>query len=396
MQDKFDRILIGDTAEICHIITASDVDDFVQLTGDDNPLHTDEKFAKTTDYKKRVVHGMLTASFISTIIGTKLPGKGALWYQQQLTFLNPVRIGEEIKVIGKVIGKSESQRTITVETIITNSQGKTVVEGEAKVKVAVIKENKIVEKQEVKKGAVIITGASRGIGAAMAVQLATEGYPVVINYNKDRDSANEIRHEILENNGEAIVVKADVTDPQEVDQMVRRAHSEFGFLQGAISSAAPNINHKSFLESDWEQYQSHIDVQIKGYYYLVKSILPILLEQKSGSVISIGSLIIDDIPPLKMGHYCTSKSGLWALTKSLAAEFGPKNIRFNMVSPSMTETDLITDVPEKTKMITKMQTPLRKIALPEDIAGVAAFLFSEKANFITGQNIRVNGGNSML
>jgi len=133
--DRLDSISVGDEAEILHTITEVDVDAFSKLTGDDNPLHMDEQFAASTSLRKRVVHGMLTASFISTIIGTKLPGKGAMWFEQRTQFLSPVRIGERIRVWAKVKQKSVSQRVVVLETLVFGSDGRKVIEGEAKVKI---------------------------------------------------------------------------------------------------------------------------------------------------------------------------------------------------------------------------------------------------------------------
>ena len=135
LEDRFDTIHVDDEAEILHVITTKDVDTFVELTGDNNPLHVDDDFASKTTFKKRIVHGMLTASFISTIIGTKIPGPGSLWYEQQIRFLAPVRIGSRIRVWAKVLHKSISQRIIVLETVIFDEQERRVIEGEAKVKV---------------------------------------------------------------------------------------------------------------------------------------------------------------------------------------------------------------------------------------------------------------------
>jgi 3-oxoacyl-[acyl-carrier protein] reductase len=133
-EDRFNDVKEGDEAEIVHVITIQDVDKFAELTGDVNPLHMDESYAAGTSLKKRVVHGMLSASFISTIIGTRLPGPGALWYEQHLRFLLPVRIGEEIKVMAKVKHKSTAQRILTIETTVYGEGNRKVIEGEAKVK----------------------------------------------------------------------------------------------------------------------------------------------------------------------------------------------------------------------------------------------------------------------
>ncbi|GAF68105.1 unnamed protein product, partial [marine sediment metagenome] len=114
--DKFKSIKVGDKAKLKHIITQTDIDQFVELTGDNNKLHVDKEYASKTLFKKPVVHGMLSASFISTIIGTKLPGDGALWYAQNIEFLLPVRVGDEITVKAEVVKKIERTRTIGLST----------------------------------------------------------------------------------------------------------------------------------------------------------------------------------------------------------------------------------------------------------------------------------------
>ena len=116
--NKYDSIKLGDTAEIKHVITNEDLSKFVDLTGDDNRLHVDKNYAKNTSFKKQVVHGMLGASFISTIIGTKLPGDGALWYSQSLEFLLPVRIGDIITVKAEVIKKNDRNSSVELKTDI--------------------------------------------------------------------------------------------------------------------------------------------------------------------------------------------------------------------------------------------------------------------------------------
>jgi len=133
--NKYDSIKLGDTAEIKHVITNEDLSKFVDLTGDDNRLHVDKNYAKNTSFKKQVVHGMLGASFISTIIGTKLPGDGALWYSQSLEFLLPVRIGDIITVKAEVIKKNDRNRSVELITDIYNQNNKKVTAGISKVKI---------------------------------------------------------------------------------------------------------------------------------------------------------------------------------------------------------------------------------------------------------------------
>jgi len=133
-EDKFKEINVNDEAEIFHTITLQDVETFVKLTGDDNPLHVDDVFSAQTMLKRRIVHGMLTASFISALIGTKLPGKGALWYEQHTRFLEPVHIGETIRVWARVKKKSKALRVLVLEIMVFSNGDRKVVECEAKVK----------------------------------------------------------------------------------------------------------------------------------------------------------------------------------------------------------------------------------------------------------------------
>jgi 3-oxoacyl-[acyl-carrier protein] reductase len=159
-----------------------------------------------------------------------------------------------------------------------------------------------------------------------------------------------------------------------------------------VNNASPSIESFDFAQLSWDIFQKHIDIQVKGAFHLTQAVLPHLLENQNGIIVNISSVYADNVPPVKLMPYSIAKAAIITFTRCLAAEYGHKGIRANCVSPGMTHTDLIINVPEKAKMVTKMQTPLRRLAIPEEIAGTVAFLFSDKAAFITGQNIRVCGG----
>src|SRR6187431_2389917 len=132
---KYSEINIGDKETLSHKITQKDLEKFVELTGDDNKLHVDAKFASNTSFKKPVVHGMLGASFISTLIGTRLPGDGALWFSQTLEFLLPVRVGDELTVSAEVVKKHDKEQIIELNISIVNQDRQVVTRGVSKVKV---------------------------------------------------------------------------------------------------------------------------------------------------------------------------------------------------------------------------------------------------------------------
>jgi 3-oxoacyl-[acyl-carrier protein] reductase len=403
MIDVFESIKLGQTDEFIHKITEKDISEFSKLTGDNNPLHMDENYAKGTNFKERVVHGMLTASFISTMIGTRLPGKGSLWYEQHIKFLVPVRIGDEIRIWAKVLHKSESQRIIVLQTMVYNQLDKIVIEGEAKVKVLeknkqqnVINKLENMENMENSKGSIIISGASGGIGAATAIKLAMKGYAIIVNYHNNENRAIDVVEEIENFGGRAIHIKADITSMEEVRLMVSIALQKFGTIDGLVNNASAPISYRSFEEISWDDFQLHLNVQIKGSLNICKAVMPHFIENKKGSIVNISSIYADNVPPVKMMHYSLSKSALVSFTRSLAVEHGPLGIRVNCVSPGMTNTDMIADIPDKAKMVARMTTPLRQLAQPNDIADTISFLISDNSKHISGETIRVCGGQVMI
>ena len=183
---KYADVNIGNKASIIHTITVGDIERFVELTGDDNKLHVDKEFAKKTEFKKPVVHGMLGASFISTLIGTKLPGDGALWYSQSLEFVRPVRIGDTITVQAEVISKNDKAKSIELKIEIFNQNKQVVTSGVSKVKVVEVEEakseNTTTIEGESKRETVLVIGGSGGIGRAVVRQLVKGGFNVILHY----------------------------------------------------------------------------------------------------------------------------------------------------------------------------------------------------------------------
>jgi 3-oxoacyl-[acyl-carrier protein] reductase len=299
--------------------------------------------------------------------------------------------------MARVKQKSQSSRILTLEINIRTSNGDPVIEGEAKVKVLKPKPvNPEVSPMPNKdRGAIIITGASGGIGSAVARVLAAAGFPIVIHYHSNETRARELQAPIAADGGRARVFKADIRNQDEVKAMVSDALAEFKTIYGIVNNAAARPEYTAFTDLGWDDFQEHIDVQVKGAYYLASAVLPVMIANHNGSIVNIISSSADGVPPAKLSSYVTAKSALAALTRSLAVEYGPSGIRINAVSPGMTETDMIANFPEKAKVVTKMQTPLRRLALPGDIANAVAFLMSEQSVFLTGETIRVNGGQAM-
>jgi 3-oxoacyl-[acyl-carrier protein] reductase len=391
---RFEEISVGDEAELTRLLTPEDVDAFAHLTGDLNPLHLNEEFAKRTTFGKPVVYGMLSASFISTMIGMLLPGPGALWISQTIEFRHPAFIGDQLRVRGRVKQKSPANRVLVLEVEVTNQTEQILIAGESTVKMLEIKEDQSVTENGIIN--ILITGGGRGIGAAAAVKLAKQDHAVIINYLNDSEAAQKLAAEIVSNGGRAIAVQGNVAEEKDVANLFRIAESELGGVHGVVHCAAPNSKLQPFEQLYWADIQQQLDVQVKGAFNCVKSALPRMISAKSGTFVFIGSIAADDVPPIHQADYVIAKAALAALTRSLAVEYGPKGIRANVVSPGMTETDRITQFSEKARMLARVQSPLRRLAKPEDIADVIVFLFSPAAKYISGENIRVAGGAVML
>lgn len=393
---RYEDIFIGQKESLSHKVTQSDIEKFVDLSGDDNKLHVNKEFAAKTSFKKPVVHGMIGASFISTIIGTKIPGDGALWFSQTLEFLLPVRVGDEITVTAEVTKKSDRDRTIELNVEIQNQNRQVVTRGVSKVKVLEELEEAVETlKKETEKKVALVVGATGGIGSAVARQLAEDGYDVILNYHSNKEKANRLKKEIEEQTqSKAYTIQADINEERDIENLVEQAMREAYRIDCYVNCASTPIPPINVTELNYSDFEKQMDLNIKINLSFIKKLLPQMIERKCGKIITVGSLFSDKPNP-NLVHYATAKAALEGFTRAMAFELAPKGIHVNMVSPSMIATDLTADIPEKMKLLSAMQTPLRRLATPEDVAGAVSFLASEKSDYLSGEVIRINGGQIM-
>ncbi|TKJ21544.1 SDR family oxidoreductase [Blastococcus sp. CCUG 61487] len=393
MFTDFESINVGDTRSLVRTITEADVRRFVDMTGDDNPLHVDRDFAETTAFKDIVVHGMLGASFISTVIGTKLPGTGALWISQNMEFVLPVRLGDELTVSATVVDKHERERLLDLDTRIVNQNQQVVLAGRGRVKVLTTAAPVAAAEPEERPKVAVVTGGAGGIGRAISRRLAQAGFHVVVNYNSRADRATDLVGEINAiGEVRALAVKADVGTEEGAQALYRAAIGEFGAVSVLVNNASPRINPKPLAALEWADVQAQLDVQVRSAYAMTRAVAPGMAERRWGRIVNITSQAVDGPPTLNWTGYAMAKGALAVFTRYMAAELGPKGITVNAVSPGMTETALIGDIPEKAQLMAARQTPLRRLSRPEDVAAAVAYLVSDDAGFITGDTVAVNGG----
>jgi 3-oxoacyl-[acyl-carrier protein] reductase len=404
MTAPLDRLLalrVGQMECLSRTITAEDVAAFARLSGDYNALHLDEEFAARTEFAQRVVHGFLSASLLSTLVGMKMPGRGALYLSQKIEFTKPVYIGETVEARATVEKIDAETRVVTLRTEIVKGQGQCVLRGSAQVKVLRVAEPEERPRQVVAPDSrlltgrhVLVTGGSRGIGRAVAQLFALHGAKVWINYNKSQSAAESLEREIGSAGGWCRSIKADVTKKDQAEQLMNEVAAS-GDLDILVNNAGPKIRSGSFESFSFEDLAGAFEDVVGSAFHVTKAALP-ALRRTQGNVITILSSAALGRTAHGWLPYVVGKSALLAMCKNLAQEIGPHGVRVNVISPSMVETDLVADVPDRIRRMIVSRTPLRRLATPEDVAGAALLLASPYAAFISGENLLVTGGETMI
>lgn len=239
----------------------------------------------------------------------------------------------------------------------------------------------------------VVTGASRGIGRAIAIELARRGAKVVVNYNASAGAAGEVVSVIKEAGGEAIAVKADVSRLDEAQALIKAATETFGRLDILVNNAGTTRDMLLAMmkEEDWDLV---LATNLKSAFNCSKAALRPMMRQKYGRIVNITSVAGIAGNPGQT-NYAASKAGLIGFTKSLAKEIGPRHITVNAVAPGFVETELTKDLPADLKEAALKATPLGRWGTAEEMAYAVAFLASDQAAFITGQTLSVDGGLAM-
>lgn len=236
----------------------------------------------------------------------------------------------------------------------------------------------------------VVTGASRGIGRAIALKLAEEGAKIVVNYSGSQAKAEEVVASIQANGGEAIAVQASVSKAEEVTALMDAAVKTFGSLDILVNNAG--ITRDNLLmrmkENEWDDV---LNTNLKGVFLCTKAVTRQMMKQRAGRIINISS-IVGVAGNAGQANYVAAKAGVIGLTKTTAKELATRNILVNAIAPGFIETEMTEQLPEDLKQGMLSQIPLAKLGQPEDIAKAVIFLASDDANYMTGQTLHIDGG----
>lgn len=242
---------------------------------------------------------------------------------------------------------------------------------------------------------VLVTGASRGIGAAIARQLGACGATVIVNYYSNQGQAEEVLAAVKESGGTGMLYQADVREAAAVRAMVDHAVAEFGPIDVLFNNANIKFPVKPFMEMSWEEIHGKLSDEMQALYNCSQAVVPSMIERRSGKLIFVSSTLSRQ-PGAGFAAHCAAKSAVDAIAKVMAFELGAYGITVNVLAPGLVITDATAQQPKEMHRQIAAITPLKRIALPEDIAGTAVMLASPHTDYLTGQYISVNGGAFML
>lgn len=236
----------------------------------------------------------------------------------------------------------------------------------------------------------LVTGASRGIGRAIALTLAAKGYAVALNYAGSQAAAEAVKGEIEAAGGKAFTIQGDVSKAEDVDRIFKTIKEEFGQLDVLVNNAG--ITRDGLLiRMKEESWDAVLSTDLKSDFLTIKAAAQMMMRKKNGSIINIAS-VVGIMGNIGQANYAAAKAGVIGLTKACAKELAARNIRVNAVAPGFIATDMTDAIPEKNKEAMLTAIPLGRMGLAEDVAKAVSFLASDDASYITGQVLKVDGG----
>ena len=387
--------VFGESTELQIDITPELVDRFAELVGDFNPIHMNEKAAQESGFLGRVAHGMSYACFLSTLIGTRLPGPGSLWASQTYRFLAAVYVGDCVTMRVEVIDASPSRRMVKLKVTVIRQTGELAMEGEGTIFLPHAEDEARGRVSATSRAdgerVAIIAGAGGHLGSAIARGLVRDGFSVGV-CGLGLTKVESLSAELASLGGVAIAARMNLTEEKSVDEAMHNIEKRLGPVDLVVHCATASLSESAPHETEWGVFREHLEVQLGGVHRLMRTVVPTMQERGGGQIIYIGSTATHGVPPKGMAAYTAGKAAATALIKSIAAELAPKGIRANIVSPHFIESDLTARVPNKMRKLIAAQTPMRRLAEVDEVASAVTFLASDRSTYINGHELMLDGG----
>jgi len=374
-------------------ITKEHVSNFKKITKDNNSIHFKSNVAKKMGFKDKVIQGMLTSSFISKIIGNKIPGDGALWTGCNLSFYKPVYLNDIINFETEIENISTATKTLFLAIIAKNQNNEIVLEADAQVKYPKkfekkftfkkreIDEKKIIEKR---KTVSLIIGGSSEIGKKIVEKLSLNNLTI--------STYNSKNQKFFKKSKNLIYKKLNLLNKKNLESFIKNIKKEF-IINKFVFLPAGKILFKDLKKIKVQDLNKEFNLQLISLFRLVQG-----LEEnfkKDSSIVVMGSDAALGKPPQKMMIYSLIKSSLVSFAKNLSVEFSQRSIRVNCISPGIIDTKLTKDIPEIVKEFYKVNSLTGNLTTIQDVVNLTLYLLSNKSKNISGANLGLNGGYSI-
>lgn len=360
---------------------------FADFSGDNNPIHVSKKGSVKYGFESPVAHGGILISEISRIIGTEVPGYGALWNDMDFTFKGTVNWNDTVLIELEVLQSSIAAGMIKIG--FNASKGnKTVMAGHCRV-MCLNSFRRGFAMPEAEKRTALVTGASRGLGLEILKNLLAEGYNLI---SISRTESEELKLLTEQYKDLFTPLYFDLKNTEQLITEIENYRSKQGRINVIVHAAGPVPVKKSLNTNTYNEIEEFMELYIKCLLELVRLTVPDMKVDNYGRIITIGTSYILGTPPSSMFPYIVGKEALWGLTKSLSVEYAKYGVTANMVSPSMMITSMTSDISNMTKYAESELNPLKRLVEPEEVAKTVTFLCGDGGTFINGTNIPVTGG----
>lgn len=370
-------------------ITKSHIEKFRTLTGDNNPIHLNKKFAQKHGFDKPIAYGLLTSSFLSKIIGSKLPGSGAVWTNCNLRFNKPVFVDDKLKIELTISQISLSLKMVKATIEIFNQDGEIVLDGISDIKVPSYKlpqkrKNNIKKKIKTdnRKGDILVLGGSSSIGSEIIKKIYKKE-SIIYTYFKNKLKLKETK--------KLKSLHLDLSKKQNIDKFLKKLKTKTKKLKGIVFLASDKLAIKEFSSTPLSKFFKDFQISVGGFVQILKSVDNMFIPNKS-FIIVLSSDSVNDLPPIYQSSYVVSKSALSALGKSLAVEYSKKGIKVNIIEPGMIDTKFTDKIPEIAKETYKTQNLSGELVQKSDVVNFIKYLIQNDLKNNFGTTYRINNG----